>query len=98
MLALLLLLAAPTPAEVLQDLHQTVALGGVVLSPDGLRAAWVEQVATPDGPSPEEGLIQVHDSSGTHRVTASKDGKAHDEGELAFSPDSQQLAFISDAE
>jgi dipeptidyl aminopeptidase/acylaminoacyl peptidase len=98
MLALLLLLAAPTPAEVLHDLQQTVQLGGVTISRDGQRAAWVEQVQTPDGPSWEESLIHVRDATGTRRVTASKDGKPHEEGELDFSPDGSELAFISDAE
>src|SRR5215831_15764898 len=97
MLALLFLLAAPTPAEVLHDLHQTVQLGGVALSRDGQRAAWVEQVPTQDGPSPDESLVFVFDAGGTRRITASADGKPHDEGGLDFSPDGQSLAFISDA-
>jgi dipeptidyl aminopeptidase/acylaminoacyl peptidase len=95
MLALLFLLAAPTPAEVLHDLHQIVDVNGPAISQDGKRAAWVEQAQTPDGPSYERSYIRVWDSSGVRRVTAAKD--AADEGELEFSPDGSQLAFISDA-
>jgi dipeptidyl aminopeptidase/acylaminoacyl peptidase len=93
-----LLFAAPSPAEVLKDLNATIHLGSVSMSRDGTRVAWVEQVPTPDGPSWDESIIQVRDASGVKRITASKDGKPCDEGEVDFSPDGQWLAFLSDAD
>src|SRR5471030_1127972 len=92
------LLAAPAPTEVLKSLQATVRLGGVAISRDGKRIAWVEQVRTPDGPSWDESIIQVRDESGAVKhITAATGGKPSDEGDLDFSPDGQSLAFMSDA-
>ncbi|MFN2546398.1 MAG: alpha/beta fold hydrolase [Myxococcales bacterium] len=89
--ALGLLLAVPSPVEVLQMLNRTVEIHGAVISRDGARVAWVEQEATPDGPNWERSTIRV----GSARVSA---GKPSDERDLAFSPDGSALAFLSDAE
>src|SRR5260221_6661273 len=98
---LALMIAAAPPSAVLEMLNRTVRLHDVVISRDGARVAWVEQVPTPDGPAPEQSLIEVRElKAGAQpvRVTAVKAGEARDESELAFSPDGQQLAFLSDAE
>ena len=93
--------AGPDPASVLRTLQSTVELHDVALSRDGARVGWVEQVQTPDGPSPDESIVQVLDrttpSATPVRLTAGKDGKAHDEHDLDFSPDGRSLAFLSDA-
>ncbi|TMA20531.1 MAG: hypothetical protein E6J88_16910, partial [Deltaproteobacteria bacterium] len=94
-LALVLLLAGPI--EVLQMLNRTVEVHGAVISSDGARVAWVEQAATPDGPNWEESFIQVQEPRGSTAVHVTA-GKTADEGDLAFSPDGSQLAFLSDAE
>ncbi len=97
----LALLVAASPSAVLQSLNAAVRLHGVALSGDGARVAWVEQVPTPDGPAPEQSVIQVlerKDGAQPRRVTAVKSGEARDEGEVAFSPDGRRLAFLSDAE
>ena len=83
-------------------LNTEVTVHGVVLSPDGAQAAWVEQVPTADGPAPDKSIIEVLDSAAApqtppRRVTASTDGAPHDEGDAIFSPDGHQLAFLSDA-
>ena len=101
MLALALLIAAPLPAaDVLRSLQSTVALRAVTLSRDGKRVAWMEKVQTPAGPAAEESWVYVQDLGAARpkKVTAGRDGKAHDEDEPAFSPDGQSLAFLSDAE
>ena len=94
-------LAAPDPAAVLRMLQSAVEFRDVALSRDGARVAWVEQVPTADGPSPDQSIIQVLHravaSSAPIRVTAAKDGQPHDEHDLDFSPDGRTLAFLSDA-
>ena len=92
-------LLAASPTAVLQMLNGVVHQHGVVLSPDGARVAWVEQAATPDGPSPDQSFIQLLDrgAPAPRRITAGTDGAPHDEDNLAFSPDGRKLAFLSDA-
>jgi dipeptidyl aminopeptidase/acylaminoacyl peptidase len=70
------------------------------IPPDGKRVAWVESV--PElGDAPSSGFaIYVVDLSAPGaptRITAGEDRAAHDEHGLAWSPDSQRLAFLSDA-
>ncbi len=80
--------APPSVAEVMAALNKKVKLHAVAVSPDGTRVAWVEQIATPDGPASDQSTIQVADRSGgrTLKVTA-KEGTPHDESEPTFSPD-----------
>jgi dipeptidyl aminopeptidase/acylaminoacyl peptidase len=73
----------------------------VAISPDGKRIAWVETLGDKDDPAAS---LAIHVAElGTakvapRRITAG-DGKAgHDEHDIAWSPDSTQLAFLSDKE
>jgi dipeptidyl aminopeptidase/acylaminoacyl peptidase len=70
------------------------------ISPDGKRVAWVESLPGAGGaPSPNSAIYVADLSAPTtkKRITAG-DGKApHEEHDIAWSADSKQLAFLSDA-
>jgi len=69
----------------------------VAISPDGTHVAWVEPVTGGGGGS----AIYVQDlkSSGSQarRISAASDGSGAHEGDVSWSADSKQLAFLSDA-
>ncbi len=90
----------PTVQSALAALHRVVEFERVTISPDARHVAWVEAAPTPDGPSGTLRIVRVADRSGSQvtRITAGKDGAVHEEDEPVFSPDGQQLAFLSDAE
>jgi dipeptidyl aminopeptidase/acylaminoacyl peptidase len=70
------------------------------ISPDGKRAAWVESVAgLEDAPSAGTAIYVAGLSApaAPMRITAGDGKAAHDEHGLAWSPDGQHLAFLSDA-
>jgi len=70
------------------------------ISPDGKRAAWVEIRADAQGSPTGKKDIYVADSSGTGRpirLTAGASAAQFDEGDVAWSPDSKRIAFLSDA-
>ena len=105
----LLLLCSTAPAQSaasssldadLNALFATRTFRQAAISPDGARVAWVENVINPDGEPSGRTAIQVADASGktpARRVTASEDGSSFSEKNIAWSPDSRQLAFVSDA-
>ena len=68
-----------------------------VISPDGSHVAWVEPIATGGGGS----AIYVQDLKSSslqpQRISAAGEGAAAHEGDACWSPDSKQLAFLSDA-
>ena len=70
------------------------------ISPDGKHVAWVESLPGPGGAPSDNAAIYVADLSApakARRISAG-DGKApHEEHDIAWSPDSKRLAFLSDA-
>jgi len=79
--------------DVLRGLNRGRSLGQVAVSPDGKRLAWIQMA--------REGLeIRVSplsDMNSSERVTGAAKADQHcHEGEIAWSPDSKELAFFSD--
>ncbi|MGZ4813693.1 MAG: TolB family protein [Terriglobales bacterium] len=69
------------------------------ISPDGKSVAWVERLTTPDGTVTGNAGIYVArlgDRSAPKRISAA--AGPHREDDIAWSPDSAKLAFLSDAE
>ena len=88
--------AAPDRAhidEVLKGLNRGHSVGQVAVSPDGKRLAWLQNGK--DGA--EIRLAPLDDLSKSERVTAAAKPDQHcHEGQMAWAPDAQGLAFFSD--
>src|SRR5471032_2589628 len=91
--------AAQPPARsitsTLDKLDRVRAFHDTAISPDGKRVAWVEDVSAADGTT----AIYVRDlpSGNPRRITGGDGVKAFQEEGIAWSPDSESLAFLSDA-
>ncbi|MFY9529317.1 MAG: S9 family peptidase [Candidatus Acidiferrales bacterium] len=71
------------------------------ISPDGKRVAWVETLTGKDGaPSPNSAIYvaDIKNPAAAHRITAGGGATAYAEHDVAWSPDSKRLAFLSDAQ
>jgi dipeptidyl aminopeptidase/acylaminoacyl peptidase len=93
---------ANPPAAVEQAIRTMFGLHAIteaVISPDGRRVAWVESLAGKDGaPSPNAAIYVADWKAPAERVRISAaNGAAANEGSVAWSPDSKQIAFLSDA-
>ncbi|MDP9146860.1 MAG: S9 family peptidase [Acidobacteriota bacterium] len=100
-----------TPTEdVEKTLFATRRFEQTVISPDGKRVAWVETLVGKDGAAFGKTAIYVADAAANatpRRLTvgaAAKGessgigaGAGHEEGNVAWSPDSKRIAFLSDA-
>ncbi|HEV2297873.1 MAG TPA: S9 family peptidase [Candidatus Acidoferrales bacterium] len=93
---------ANQPAAVEQAIRTMFGLHAImeaVISPDGRRVAWAESLAGKNGAPSLNAAIYVADwksPAGRVRVSAAN-GAAANEGRVAWSPDSKQIAFLSDA-
>jgi dipeptidyl aminopeptidase/acylaminoacyl peptidase len=97
--------AKPTEAtgpihEVEKTLFATRRFEQAAISPDGKRVAWVETLIGRDGAPSGNTAIYI---SGIEAKTAPKRLRAgvgtgdHEDGNVAWSPDSKRVAFLSDA-
>lgn len=70
------------------------------ISPDGKRVAWVEALTGPNGePSADSAIYvaEISEPESAKRITAGDGKSAHEEHDVAWSPDSRRLTFLSDA-
>ena len=75
------------------------SFGQVTVSPDGKKVAWVEKLRDKNGTETGASTIFVNtiDSlTPARKITASSSG-THTESDIAWSPDSGRIAFLSDA-
>lgn len=89
--------AAPALDEVLDGLERVKLVRDVACSPDGRWVAWSEKVRGEDGSETNGRLYVASAAAGTRRVTMAKAPAVAREQGAAFSPDSKELAFLSDA-
>jgi len=81
---------------ILNALPEARSIQQVAMSPDGQRLAWVQ-----GGGSLRHGIFVCNltsPASTPHRIPAGPDDETADEHGVAWSPDSQQVAFLSKAE
>src|SRR4051812_27023318 len=80
--------------QIAQSLTSAIRPDQAAISPDGSQVAWVQPVGGPEGPG---GIFVVAtNGSGTpQRITAPQCSKCNETG-IAWSPDSKQIAFLSD--
>ncbi|MGH9732825.1 MAG: TolB family protein, partial [Candidatus Acidiferrales bacterium] len=90
----------PAVEQALRDMFNVHAISEAVISLDGRRVAWVESLSGKNDAPSANSAIYVADwktHSAPLRITAATGGVAAAEGNVAWSPDSKQLAFLSDA-
>jgi dipeptidyl aminopeptidase/acylaminoacyl peptidase len=84
-----------TVDDVLHTLASVRGFSQTAISPDGTRVAWVEN-RNRDHRGTSIMVADVNAPSQQRRITAAPEGAAY-ENQLAWSPDSKQIAFLSDA-
>jgi len=87
--------------SVIKTLFAAHTFEQVALAPDGKKVAWVEAVHTKTGSVPAGATViyvkVLNSSAPPRRIGAGAADSLHTEGGVAWSPDSQRLAFLSDA-
>jgi len=92
--------AKPAAEKTKQSPFRAQNFDQVAISPDGKRVAWVEIRADEEGaPTGKQDIYVQETSAGGKpvRVTAGAPAAHLNEGNVAWSPDSKQIAFLSDA-
>jgi len=91
--------AAGPLEEVFKTLSAARGFQQAAISPDGKQIAWVEKLTGKGGMESGNTAIYVAgtgSSSAARQITASEAGTARAEGNVAWSPDSKSIAFLSD--
>jgi len=79
-------------ADVLTGVRQGRGIGQVAISADGKLLAWIDGGRR----GGEIRVAPVDELANSQQITAGNSGQTCDEGEIAWSPDSSELAFFSD--
>lgn len=90
----------PGLEEAMHAMFAVHSLHQAEISPNGKLVAWVESLTSPGGAPSANSAIYVASADGTgapRRITAGDGDIAHQEHDIAWSPDSSHLAFLSDA-
>jgi dipeptidyl aminopeptidase/acylaminoacyl peptidase len=90
----------PLPDPALHAAFDVHTFPEAEISPDGKRVAWVEALAGPSGaPSSDAAIYLAPVDAPMHpvRITAGDGRAASEEHDVAWSPDSKRIAFLSDA-
>jgi len=92
---------ASSPLDTVIDaLFAAHAFEQTAISPDGKKLAWVETLTGKDGAPDGNTAIYLADreaNASPKRITAASGAVPRAEGNVAWSPDSKQIAFLSDA-
>lgn len=83
--------------QVLTQLQQVHSFSGVSVSPDGNWVAWVQPALNESGSTEIFLLAWKNPSAKARRVTAGDGKRSYDESKVTWSPDSTQIAFLSNA-
>jgi len=88
----------PSLDAILDSVAGAHGIRQVAISPDGQRVAWVEAEGTAASPHGIFVCSLASPASSRRRITAGSGDEASEEREIAWSPDSRQLAFLSNAQ
>jgi dipeptidyl aminopeptidase/acylaminoacyl peptidase len=91
--------ASPAIEQVIHSLASAREFSQVVLSPDGKKVAWVESLRDNHGADVGNSAIFVTsiDGKSPARKISASSGAPRAESDIAWSPDSRRIAFLSDA-
>src|SRR5438309_2877298 len=81
--------------EIAASLTSAIRPDQAAISPDGMQVAWVQPVGGPEGPHGIF-LTTLSGAAAPRRITAPQCNQCNEDG-IAWSPDSKQLVFLSDA-
>jgi Tol biopolymer transport system component len=81
-------------SSILKQLEGVRAISGVTISPDGAKVAWI--TAAPDNKGNDVYVLDLR-SNTPKLIKAGKEGGTHQNAGIRWSPDSREIAFLSDA-
>src|SRR5512135_2025464 len=90
-------LQAPAVDDVLRTLSQARNFSQVAISPDASKVAWVQSLRREGERGNAIFVADLRSPGKPRRITAATGDTGAYESQIAWSPDSRQIAFLSDA-